>query len=193
VPGYGYADRLSIPVFRFSATPQKLLPWPFFPDVLRPGFRTVRCSSVEIASSGSFGGRSTLLIFVRVALQLPSDDKTVPAFTFPAFGKLPVAEASVPSFRRRAQPSNEHLAVAGVCRSPSVLPSGFRLRLFLQSGFHPSDPTGVPIKFRRLLPAFRAASYRSPDVSKINRKTFLCNFLNHFFHGSNAPDMNTGY
>ena len=31
---------------------------------------------------GSFGGRSALLILVRVASLLPSDDKTVPAFTF---------------------------------------------------------------------------------------------------------------
>jgi hypothetical protein len=86
-------------IFAFQLT-QKMLPWSFFPDILLPGFRTVRCPSFEIASSGSFGGRSALLIFVRVALLLPSDDKTVPAFAFPAFGKYPVAEASESSFRR---------------------------------------------------------------------------------------------
>jgi len=67
---------------------QKMLPWSFIPDVLPPGFRTVRCSSFEIASSGSFCGRSALLIFVRVALLLPSDDETVPACAFPDSGKL---------------------------------------------------------------------------------------------------------
>jgi hypothetical protein len=86
--------RLSFPDFYFSAIVQKMLPWSFFPDVLPPGFRTVRCPSLEIASSGSFGGRSALLIFVRVALLLPSDDETVPAFAFPDSGKLStVAEA----------------------------------------------------------------------------------------------------
>jgi hypothetical protein len=58
------------------------------PGVLRPGFRMARCPSSGIASRGSFGGRSALLIFVRVALLLPSDDKTVPAFTFVCFQKV---------------------------------------------------------------------------------------------------------
>jgi hypothetical protein len=100
VPGYGYSDRLSFPDCRFSAIVQKMLPWSFFPDVLPPGFQTVRCPSHEIASPGSFGGRSALLIFVRVALLHPSDDKTVPAFAFTVFGKYPVAEAPASSFRR---------------------------------------------------------------------------------------------
>ena len=97
MPGYGYSDRLSFPVVRFAARLQKMLPWSFFPDVLPPGVRTVRCPSFEIASSGSFGGRSALLIFVRVALLLPSDDETVPAFTFPAPG-LTSAVAEAPAF-----------------------------------------------------------------------------------------------
>jgi hypothetical protein len=95
VPGYGYADRLSFPDFCFSAIIQKMLPWSLFPDVLPPGFRTVRCLSPEIASPGSFGGRSALLILVRVALLLPSDDKTVQAFTFCRFRKVFVRRSSL--------------------------------------------------------------------------------------------------
>jgi hypothetical protein len=106
---------------------------------------------------GRIGGRSALLILVRVALLLPSDDEPVPAFTFPGPGIFSaVAEASASSFRRQAQPSKEHFAVAGVCRFPSVLPSGFRLRPFRQSGFHLSGPTCFPLKVRRLPSAFRA-------------------------------------
>jgi hypothetical protein len=48
VPGYGYSDRLFFPEFSFSAAFQKMLPWSFFPDVLPPGFQTVRCPSPEL-------------------------------------------------------------------------------------------------------------------------------------------------
>ena len=60
--------------------------------------REVRCPSPGIASPGSFGGRSALLIPVRVALLLPSGDETVPACAFPVSGKNPVAEAPETSF-----------------------------------------------------------------------------------------------
>jgi hypothetical protein len=140
-----------------------MLPWSFFPDVLPPGFRTVRCPSLEIASSGSFGGRSALLIFVRVTLLLPSDDETVPLSLspLPESFRLPKLPSS---FRRQAQPSKEHLSVADVCRFPSVLPSGFRLRPFRQSGFHLSGQTCFPIKVRCLSPAFSQGRLYNPPL-----------------------------
>jgi len=81
VPGYCYSDRLSFPDFALQLLSENAA-LIFPPGVLPPGFRMVRCPSSGIASPGSFGGRSALLILVRGALLLPSDDKTVPAFTF---------------------------------------------------------------------------------------------------------------
>ena len=154
-----------------------MLPWSFLPDVLPPGFETVRCPSLEIASSGSFGGRSALVIPVRVALLLPSGDEPFSAFALSGPGKYAtVAEASGSTLRRQAQPSKEHLAVAGAGRFPSVLPSGFRLRSFRQSGFHLSGQSLFPLKVRTLSPALRTAFYRSPDVSKIKRISLICKF-----------------
>jgi hypothetical protein len=118
------------------------------------GVSVVSCSG--IASFTGFGGRSALLILVRVALLLPSDDEPFSAFTLPGPGKqAAVAEASDSPLRRQAQPSKEHLAVAGVGRFPSVLPSGFRLRSFRQSGFHLSGQNIFPLKVRALPPDFR--------------------------------------
>ena len=68
------------------------------PGVLPPGFRMVRCPSSGIAPRGSFGGRSALLIFVRVTLLLPSDDKTVQAFTFCRFQEVSGCRSSLISF-----------------------------------------------------------------------------------------------
>jgi hypothetical protein len=124
VPGYGYSDRLSLPDFCLPASVQKMLPSPF----LRMCYHPVSGVSVAplpgITSGAGFGGRSALLIVVRVALLLPSDDEPVSAFAFPGSGKqAAVAEASDSPLRRQAQPSKEHLAVAGACRFPSVLPS----------------------------------------------------------------------
>jgi hypothetical protein len=92
-PNLGYADRLYFPDVRFSATDQKHLPISLFPGVLPPG---VGISVVLTGNCfrGSFGGWSALLTFVRVALLLPSDDKTVQAFTFPVFRKYSAAEAA---------------------------------------------------------------------------------------------------
>jgi hypothetical protein len=178
VPGYGYADRLSFPDFCFSAIVQKMLPWPLFPDVLPPGFRTVRCPSSGIASFRSFGGRSALLIFVRVALLLPSDDETFPAFAFHASGKLAaVAEAPASSFRRQTQPSKEHFAVAGVGRFPSVLPSGCRLRPFPQAGFRPTGQICFPIKVSSLSPASFGRLSRLIRDQRKTTLTFLQSFL----------------
>jgi hypothetical protein len=81
-PGYCYSDRLSFPGFRLSVTSRKSRPFSFLTDVLPSGFRNVRCPSSGIAPFRSFGGRSALVTFVRVALLLPSDDETVRAFTF---------------------------------------------------------------------------------------------------------------
>ena len=50
-------------------------------------------------------------------------------------GKFSGAGAPLLSFRRLAQPSKEHLSVAGVCRIPPVLPFVLRLRLFRLAGF----------------------------------------------------------
>jgi hypothetical protein len=49
------------------------------------GVSVISCSG--IASFAGFGGRSALLILVRVALLLPSDDEPVSAFAFPGSGK----------------------------------------------------------------------------------------------------------
>lgn len=70
-----------------------------------------------ITSGLGFGGRSALLILVRVTLLLPSDDEPVSAFALPGPGKYAaVAEASGSTLRRQAQLSKEHLAVAGAGR-----------------------------------------------------------------------------
>jgi hypothetical protein len=99
-PGYCYSDRLSFPGFRLSVTSRKSRPFSFLTDVLPSGFRNVRCPSSGIAPFRSFGGRSALVTFVRVALLLPSDGETVQAFTLSRSGKFSVAEASCLSFRR---------------------------------------------------------------------------------------------
>jgi hypothetical protein len=170
-------DRLFFPDIRFSADIQKMLPCPFLRMCYHPvsGVSVISCSG--IASMAGFGGRSALLILVRVALLLPSDDEPISAFAFPGSGKqAAVAEASDSSLRRQAQPSKEHLAVAGACRFPSVLSLRFRLLSFWQSGFHLSGQNIFPIKVRALSPAFRTAFYRSPDVTKISRKFRICKF-----------------
>jgi hypothetical protein len=68
-PGYCYSDRLSFPGFRLSVTSRKSLPSSFLTDVLPSGFRNVRCPSSGIAPFRSFGGRSALVTFVRVAFE----------------------------------------------------------------------------------------------------------------------------
>jgi hypothetical protein len=69
----------------------------------------------------------------------------------------------------------------------------FRLRPFRQSGFHLSGQNIFPLKVRVLSPAFRTAFYRSPGLTKINRKADFCNFFTYFFPGRNARDINRSY
>lgn len=69
-------------------------------------------------------------VYLKTAEWIPSDCETVPVCTFPISGKFPSSRNSLFTSRRRTQPSKEHLAVAGVRRLPSVLPSVGRLRLF---------------------------------------------------------------
>jgi hypothetical protein len=158
---------LSFPDFRLPASVRKCCPISFLRMCYHPesGVSVVSCSG--IASFTGFGGRSALLILVRVALLLPSDDEPFSAFTLPGPGKqAAVAEASDSPLRRQAQPSKEHLAVAGVGRFPSVLPSGFRLRSFRQSGFHLSGQNIFPLKVRALPPDFSLiAAFSSPTTT----------------------------
>jgi hypothetical protein len=58
------------------------------------GTRDGPLSFLQNCFPGSFAGRSALLILVRVALLLPSDDKTVQAFTFSVFRKFLAAETA---------------------------------------------------------------------------------------------------
>jgi hypothetical protein len=126
-------------------------------------------------------------------LLLPSDDKTVQAFTFCRFQKVSGCRSSLifflPSdstFQRTLCSGWRSSGSGGVTlRVPAPALSAGRLS--------PVRSNRIPIKLCCLSPALRAASYRSPDLSKISHAFLFSNFFINYFHQRNTPLINLSY
>ena len=130
----------------------------------------VRWSSSGISPFRFLGGRSALLTFVRVKLLFPSDCETAEACTFPfpeSFWqpKLPYSLSAI----RLNLPKNtlRWLAFVGFRR---CYPPGAGSGPLMKQAFTCAVRFAAQLSSARLPLQFRAALYRSPDVSKINHQ-----------------------
>ena len=177
VPGYCYYDRPFSLKFRLASSVQKSKPWSVLSGVLPPDSPDVRSTSLRDCSFWDFlSDEAPFGNSYGVHCCSPSKIKCFGLAPYFISGKFSEAETSWLSFRRQAQPSKEHLAVAGVCRLPLVslrwpasalLITGFPR--WIRSSFQLSRDSRIII--------FGAAFYRSPDTSKLIQKTMRVKYL----------------